>query len=960
MSYRSDVIFNHNFEKPIIFQALEWQDFNKEQIPDEVDSDSDLTEKEKNENIPPVCHKYYTIRIFGVTEEGYSVCLEINKYTPYFYIKVPNNFNNKKKEYLLDYIEKRLKKSNFRKTLVRNYCILEKKKDYWGFTNNKLFKFIRLVFTNSDAMKFVSYFFNKSININLISSKDIFYQKYESNVDQIIRFIHTRNLKATGWLNIEKYDKNNISKCQIDIKTDWFNVNSISDSDPLNDKIAPLIQASFDIECYSYNGVLPSPKEHKNHVITIATAFKRYTEDDFFLKHVITLKKSNELTIKSNNKCEVKLECYNTEKEVLIAWKRIINKVDPDIIYTYNGDQFDCNYLMIRAGITKCKKEFSDLSKIKKYRCDINQTTFKSGAYGQTDFNRLNIPGRINFDLIIYMRRGFNLDSYKLDNVAEKFLGEKKHDVSPRMIFEYFESNDPEKIRIITEYCIQDTLLPQRIVDKLDIIPIKVEMSKITYVPIRYLIERGQQIKVFSQIVKRTKESGFLIPHKSTSEINDEKFQGATVLNPEKGSYWNPISTLDFASLYPSIMMAHNFCYSSLVMDSDYDNLEDIEYFTCEWKDDKGEEHKYKFAQNFDSILPVLLSDLYKTRKQVKKMMKTEKNNFKKSVLNGRQLAIKVSMNSVYGFLAAQTLQCKPIAACVTTTGRQMIEATKNYVENEFTDYAIKNKLVNQLKTKVVYGDTDSVFVSFKTEKRDVEAMKESFYLAEKCAEMTTNKLFKEPIKLEFEKVYSVLILLGKKMYIGALHETSPEKMDYIDKKGVALKRRDNCNLVKKVYQGAVDIVMEKKKKGVIEAVNFVKNYLNELNKGNVDFDDLVITKRLRHDYKSQNVPHLVLSKKIGERDPEAKPKSGDRVPYIFIDTGNKKHRQFEKVEDPNYARENKLKIDTTYYIEKQLKNPICQFFSVLVDDPNLIFKKALKDAKNKKENQREITDFFK
>lgn len=945
-----------NTNEPIVFQAIEWIDTNEEDFealeglegsggdsegdPD-LDSDSDPTEEK------------YTIRVFGVTQEGFSVCLTIKNYTPFFYVKVPQFFNGSHLEKMLSYLNFMLK-FKYPGTLVKKYCRIETKMDYYGFQNEIKFKFARLVFTNSDAMKFASYIFNKPVRINTISAtKDYFYQKYESNIDQIIRFIHSRKLLSTGWLRVEggKYTNSDFSSCQIDVQTNWFNVNL---EESLGDQIAPFLQASFDIECFSHDGALPMPDHPKNSVITIATAFKVYGSSKFLLKHVITLKKSNELQL-DREECPVILECYNTEKEVLLAWRRLIKDTDPDILYTYNGDQFDCNYLIVRSKRTRCFQKFSELSRLRMHKCDIKETSFSSGAYGHSDYKKLPIPGRVNFDIIIYIRREIKLESYKLDSVAEKFLGEKKDPVTPRMIFEYFNSGDPEKIRIVTEYCVQDTLLPQRLVDKLDILPILIEMAKLTYVPFRYLFERGQGIKVISQIVKSTKEKGYLIPHISYKNDSSGKFQGATVLDPIVGFYDTPVSTLDFASLYPSIMMAHNFCYSSIVLKEKYSNVPGVEYFTCEW-----DSYSYKFAQNNTSILPALLKDLYSSRKYVKKLMKNEKDPFKKSVLNGRQLAIKVSMNSVYGFLAAPMLECKPIAACVTTVGRQMIEKSKNYAEKDFTKFANETGLAKNLKTTVVYGDTDSIFCQFKTDTEGDAAMEESFKLADICATMITRDLFKEPIVLEFEKVYGVLFMLGKKMYIGSLYESSPFKMDKIDIKGVALKRRDNCHLLKKIYTEVIDVMLEKKRQGINDAIKIVKRYLSDLDNNRIDFKDLIISKSLRFDYKSPNIPHKVLAEKIAKRDPGAAPKSGDRVPYIFIDTGNPKHKQFEKVEDPEYAKEKGLKVDTIYYIEKQIKNPISQFFSLLMDNPDELFKDAIRSAKNKKSKQMEISSFFK
>ena len=138
-------------------------------------------------------------------------------------------------------------------------------------------------------------------------------------------------------------------------------------------------------------------------------------------------------------------------------------------------------------------------------------------------------------------------------------------------------------------------------------------MAKATWVPINWLIERGQQIKVFSQITKKARELGFLIP--SYPDVpHNQGYEGATVLEPHRGVHWNPVTALDFKSLYPSIMRAHNFCYSTLVMDNQYANIPGIEYESFRVKS-----NTYTFATNVPSVLPAILEELAEFRSQAKR-----------------------------------------------------------------------------------------------------------------------------------------------------------------------------------------------------------------------------------------------------------------------------------------------------------------------------------------------------
>ena len=326
-----------------------------------------------------------------------------------------------------------------------------------------------------------------------------------------------------------------------------------------------------------------------------------------------------------------------------------------------------------------------------------------------------------------------------------------------------------------------------------------------------FLISRGQQIKVFSMILRKCRNVKLLVPtlRKNFSGGTDAGYEGATVLDPIKAYYEEPIATLDFASLYPSIMQAYNLCFSTLVSPADARKLDPSQYK----KSENG--HIFVTAETKKGILPIILEELLSARKRAKKDMKNAATEFEKEVQNGRQvrfyfrlsnrddiyeplhstylssnviqLALKVSANSVYGFTGATVgqLPCLPIASSVTSYGRQLLEKTKEFVEN---NYNIAHGY--EYDAEVVYGDTDSVFVKFGT-KTVPETFPLAIEAAEKCSE-----IFPNPILLEFEKVYYPFLLMNKKRYAGLMW-TNKEKYDYMDTKGLETVRRDNCALVR-------------------------------------------------------------------------------------------------------------------------------------------------------------------
>lgn len=541
-------------------------------------------------------------------------------------------------------------------------------------------------------------------------------------------------------------------------------------------KMAPLRVLSFDIECAGRKGIFPEP--HQDPVIQIANVVTRYGESKPFVRNVFCLDTCSLIV-------NTQIFEFDSEAKMLIAWKDFFQKVDPDVIIGYNIANFDFPYLLERAQHLKCK-EFPYWTRLKTLRSNAKETNFSSKQMGNRDTKATNTNGRLQLDLLQLVQRDYQLRSYTLNSVCAHFLGEQKEDVHHTMITELFNGT-PESRRRLAVYCLKDAFLPQRLLDKLMCLVNYTEMARVTGVPFNYLLARGQQVKFISQLFRKALEQDLVIPNMQ-NQGSDEQYEGATVIEPSRGYYDVPIATLDFASLYPSIIQAHNLCYTTLlnqnciqrlnlVKDEDYIVTPNGDMF-CTSKIRKG-------------LLTQILEELLGARKRAKKELAVETDAFKKAVLNGRQLALKMSANSVYGITGATVgkLPCLEIASSTTSYGRQMIEKTKDEVEAKYT---ISNGYDHD--AQVIYGDTDSVMVKFGP-KNIAEAMK----LGEEAATYVSSKFIK-PIKLEFEKVYFPYLLINKKRYAG-LYWTNPEKYDKMDSKGIETVRRDNCRLVQNVIE---------------------------------------------------------------------------------------------------------------------------------------------------------------
>jgi len=577
----------------------------------------------------------------------------------------------------------------------------------------------------------------------------------------------------------------------------------------------------------------------------------------------------------------------------------------------------------------------------------------------------------------------FEIEGHENPKAKTVKWGLAKDDVSPKDIFRMTHEG-PASRAIIAKYCIQDCNLVQHLFTKVDVVTDLVEMSKLCSVPMSFLIFRGQGIKLTSYVAKKCREKGVLMPVINKGS-KDDGYEGAIVLEPKCGLYLdNPIAVGDFASLYPSSMLSENLCPSSKVWtkiydlagnlvketgeknDNNeyiYDNLPGYEYVDIRFdtyryhrKNPKARAEKIKsgyklcrFAQplrNKDTgleekaIMPSILQELLKARKDTRKLIPQTNDEFMKNVLDKRQLAYKVTANSLYGQLGAKTSTFyePDIAASTTATGRLLLTYAKRVVEECYGDATVESKYgLIKTNAEYVYGDTDSVFFTFNLSDKETgekiigqKALELSIEIAQEACH-NVSKFLKQPHDFEYEKTFLPFCLLSKKRYVGILYEHDPMKGKRKEM-GIVLKRRDNAPIVKDVYGGVIDILM--KERDIKKALDYVDKCLQELVDGTVPIEKLIITKSLRSFYKNpQQIAHKVLADRIGAREPGNKPTSGDRVPFVYIVNSNKKALQGEKIETPTFIRENKLQIDYSFYITNQIMKPLLQLFGLVLED---------------------------
>jgi DNA polymerase elongation subunit (family B) len=512
-----------------------------------------------------------------------------------------------------------------------------------------------------------------------------------------------------------------------------------------------------------------------------------------------------------------------------------------------------------------------------------------------------------------------------------------KDDTSAQDMFASHRGSADDRA-VIAKYCIQDCDLVLTLMAKLDTFVNARGMSDVCRVPIQYIFLRGQGIKIYSAVVYNASKRNQIIMTQHGGE-EDTSYEGAIVLPPKIGMYLDqPIPVLDFNSLYPSNMIAYNLSPDTLVYVKTYSasgklvfqdpkvlpdttgfKVDEVSYDTFDDAKNPTGRMTCGFAQPTDDprtigVLPLTLDLLLKKRKETRKLMEKTDDDAQKAVLNGLQLAYKVVANSVYGQCGSRTSPIKrlEVAACTTAVGRQKIYDAKKVVETEFGG-------------EVIYGDTDSIFIKFATKN-----LAESIELGKKAAERITS-LGRKAHKIEYEKTFYPFILFCRKRYVGMMYEDDVTKCKR-KTMGVALKRRDNAPIVKDVFGGALDSLMEHRSIKVAEKL--VKEMLVKVMKNEYPLEKYIVSKQLRDDYKNpEQIAHRVLADRMEARDAGNKPQVGDRLSYIYVSNRRDEKKQGDKIEHVDYVREKKLKPDVEFYITNQIQNPVAQLFALAIED---------------------------
>lgn len=404
----------------IVFQAIDWR--------------TDHITFEPEEEYPT---KEFIVQIFGKTKNNENVFIIVKNFEPGFYILY------KDYQRYIDQMEKD-KKFNFIDKL--KFGTPFSAKEFYGFHGDEKTAFIKVQSHLYYLVKKFEKYCQGYYDIKEKRHIGLDIKTYESNKDPILQFLHARNVLSCGWIEIKDtldYDLDDIEQsnnADIAVVVDYKQVRPYQNNEC--EEILPFVIGAMDIECISDDNKFPEPRKKSDRIVSIATTFSRVKEEECYRKVVLLIGKCPPLE-------GIDVFCCKNESELILKWCNLIIKENPDVLTNWNGFGFDDKYIYFRSKLYELGTKIFDKNRIQSdndgYDYDfipnlkmsrlIDENTpfvikkMSSAQMGDNIMKYFDMRGRVNFDLMKFIRREHNLVSYKLDYVAQLFFREQLREI---------------------------------------------------------------------------------------------------------------------------------------------------------------------------------------------------------------------------------------------------------------------------------------------------------------------------------------------------------------------------------------------------------------------------------------------------------------------------------------------------------------------------------------------------
>lgn len=635
-------------------------------------------------------------------------------------------------------------------------------------------------------------------------------------------------------------------------------------------------------------------------------------------------------TSKLSKAVRIELECEPTELDLINRLVDIVRYHDPDIITGYEVHNGSWGYLIERA---RKKYDFDICDELSRVRSQAHGRFGKDAdRWGFNHTSSIRVTGRHMINIWRAMRSELNLLQYTMENVVFHLLHRRIPHYSYRDLTAWYQSGKPRNMLKVVEYFVSRVQLDLEILDSNELIPRTSEQARLLGIDFFSVFSRGSQFKVESLMFRIAKPENFLLVSPSRKQVGQQNALECLplVMEPQSDFYTSPLLVLDFQSLYPSIMIAYNYCYSTFLGRArlwrgrnkmgfmDYKRQPRVLELLKDKINIAPNGMMYAKPEVRQSLLARMLAEILETRVMVKTGMKVDKDDkVLQRLLNNRQLALKLIANVTYGYTSASfsgRMPCSEIADSIVQSGRETLEKAIALIHS-----------VERWGAEVVYGDTDSLFVYLKGRTRD-----EAFDIGEEIAKAVTD-INPHPIKLKFEKVYHPCVLLAKKRYVGFKYEHRNQKEPEFDAKGIETVRRDGTPAEQKIEEKALKLLFR------TADLSLVKRYFQKqcakIMQGRVSIQDFCFAKEVRLGTYSERgllPPGAMISTKKMVEDPRSEPQYGERVPYVVV-TGAPGSRLVDRCVPPEtLLHDAQLELDAEYYITKNIIPPLERIFNLV------------------------------
>ncbi|CAI7578184.1 unnamed protein product [Penicillium glandicola] len=626
----------------------------------------------------------------------------------------------------------------------------------------------------------------------------------------------------------------------------------------------------------------------------------------------------------------IDVEWEPTELDVINRLIDLVRHYDPDVITGYEVHNASWGYVIERA---RKKYDFDICEELSRTRSQSNGRFGKEAdQWGFNHSSSVRITGRHMFNIWRAMKGELNLLQYTMENVVFHVLHRRIPHYSPEDLTQWHQSGKPRNLLKVVEYFTSRVQMNLEILEANELAPRTSEQARLLGIDFASVISRGSQFKVESLMFRIAKPENFLLVSPSRKQVGQQNALECLplVMEPQSDFYTSPVLVLDFQSLYPSVMIAYNYCYSTFLGRAMHwrgrDKMGFMDYKRqprlLELLKDKvniaPNGMMYAKQEARQSLLAKMLSEILETRVMVKNGMKVDKDDKAlHRLLNNRQLALKLIANVTYGYTSASfsgRMPCSEIADSIVQTGRETLEKAIAFIHS-----------VERWGAEVVYGDTDSLFIHLKGRTRD-----QAFDIGEEIAQAVT-ELNPRPIKLKFEKVYHPCILLAKKRYVGFKYEHRTQKEPEFDAKGIETVRRDGTPAEQKIEEKALKTLF--RTADLSQVKSYFQRQCAKIMQGRISIQDFCFAREVRlGTYSDRGLlpAGAMISTKRMMEDPRSEPQTGERVPYVVV-TGAPGSRLVDRCVAPQtLLHDAQLEIDAEYYITKNIIPPLERIFNLV------------------------------